>query len=52
MSTQSVIKYNLSFKKSDLVKANLKTVNLKVEELCSIFDNGGIGTLPYVIEDF
>ena len=52
MSNQSVIKYNPSFKKTDLVKTKLKTVNLKGEELCATFNSGGIKTLPYVIKDF
>ena len=56
MSNQSVIKYNLSFKKADLVKVKLKTIepvcNTKLEELCAFFDQGGIEKLLYVIKDF
>ena len=52
MSNQSVIKYHPSFKKTDLVRTKLKTVTLKVEELCVTFDTGEIKTMLYVIEDF
>ena len=46
-TNHSVIKYIPSFKKVDLVKEKLKTVNLKAEELCVMFDTGGIETLVY-----
>ena len=55
MSNQSVIKYTPSFKKTELVKVELKTVdnnNSKLEEFCAVFENGGIEALLYVIEDF
>ena len=52
MSNQSVIKYHPSFKKADMVKVKLKTINPKGEELCAVFNTGGIETLLYVIEDF
>ena len=52
MSNQSVIKYKSSFKKTDLVRTNLKTVTPKGEEFCVTFDTGGIEILLYVIEDF
>ena len=52
MSNQSVIKYKLSFRKSELVQTKLKTINPKEEEACVTFDTGGIEILLYVIEDF
>ena len=56
MSNQSVIKYTPSFKKAELVKVKLKTIdnnnNNKLEEHCVVFDKGGIEALLYVIEDF
>ena len=52
MSNQSVIKYNPSFKKADLVKVKLKTIDPKAEELCVVFDQGDIEILMYIIEDF
>ena len=55
MSNQSVIKYTPSFKKAELVKVKLKTVdnnNSKLEEFCAVFEKSGIGALLYVIKDF
>ena len=52
MSNQYVMKYIPPFKESDLVNIKLKRINLKVKELCVIFDDGGIETLLFVIEDF
>ena len=55
MSNQSVIKYTLSSKKSELVKVKLKTVdnnNSKLKEFCAVFDKSDIKALLYVIEDF
>ena len=52
MSNQSIIKYNPCFKKVDLVKMKLKTVNPKEEKLCLTFYEGGVEALLYVFEDF
>ena len=55
MSNQSVNKYTPSFKKAELVKVKLKTIDNndhKLEEFCVVFDKGGIEALLYVIEDF
>ena len=52
MSNQSIIKYNPSFKKADLVKVKLKTIDPKAEKLCAVFDQWGIGKLLYAIENF
>ena len=52
MCNQSVIKYIPCFKKADLVRVKLKTVNPKQEELCVTFSKGGVETLLYVFEDF
>ena len=52
MSNQSIIKYNPSVKKGDLVKVKLKRINPKGEKLCAVFDIRGIQLLLYVIEDF
>ena len=52
MSSQSIFKYNPSFKKVGLEKVKLKTITAKAEELCAQFDIGGIKTSLYVFEDF
>ena len=56
MNNQSVIKYTPSFKKAELIKVKLKTIdpvtNQKLEESCVVFDKGGIEALLYTIEDF
>ena len=56
MNNQSVIKYTPSFKKAELVKVKLKTIDPvtynKLEVFCVVFDKGGIEALLYVIENF
>ena len=56
MSNLSVIKYESSFKKKDMVRTKLKTVTtqgrIEGTEMCATFDTGGIEQLLYVIEDF
>ena len=55
-ASQSVIKYAEGFKKEDLERTKLKTVNAQGRgdgvENCASFDKGGIEVLLYVIEDF
>ena len=53
---QSVIKYVEGFKKEDLTRTKLKSVNSQGRgdgvEMCASFDKGGIECLLYVLEDF